>query len=69
MPEPIEIQILKKIRKAKRGALFFIDNFISFGNAKTVGKALERLVKSGELQRVAKGIYVRPGSIKLCIRS
>lgn len=53
-------QILKKIRKAKRGTLFFIDDFASIGNKKTVGKALERLVNSGELHRVAAGIYVRP---------
>ena len=60
MPEPIELQILGKVKKARRGTLFFIDNFISVANAKSVGKALERLVKSGKLQRVAAGIYVRP---------
>lgn len=52
--------ILIKIKKAKRGALFFIDDFAVIGNKKTVGKALERLVNSGELHRVATGIYVRP---------
>ncbi|MCK7538337.1 MAG: type IV toxin-antitoxin system AbiEi family antitoxin domain-containing protein [Marinilabiliales bacterium] len=36
-----------------------------FGNAKTIGKALERLVKSGELHRVANGIYVRPEKDKV----
>ena len=60
MPLSIENQILNKIKKAKRGTLFFVDNFITIGNAKAVGKALERLVKSGELQRVATGIYFRP---------
>lgn len=52
--------ILIKIKKAKRGTLFFIDDFAVIGNKKTVGKALERLVNSGELHRVATGIYVRP---------
>jgi len=56
----IEIQILTKIKKAKRGALFFADSFVNFGSAKSVNKALERLVKSGEIDRVATGIYVRP---------
>lgn len=60
MPKSIEIQILDKIKKARRGSLFFVDNFIGLGNSKTIGKALERLVKSNELQRVATGIYVRP---------
>lgn len=58
-------QILIKIKKAKRGSLFFIDDFIDFGNAKTIGKALERLVKSGELYRIATGIYVRPAKDKV----
>lgn len=60
MKETIEIQVLKKIKKARRGALFFIDGFASIGNAKAVNKALERLVNSGELYRVATGMYVRP---------
>jgi len=55
-----ETKILTKIKKAKRGTLFFADNFVTSGNARTVNKALERLVKSGELDRVATGIYVRP---------
>ena len=58
-------QILIKIKKARGGSLFFIDDFTDFGNMKTIGKALERLVKSGELYRVAKGIYVRPVKDKL----
>ena len=53
-------QILTKIKKAKRGALFFADSIVNFGSAKSVNKALERLVKSGEIDRVATGIYVRP---------
>ncbi len=56
----IEEQILRKIRKAKRGTLFFPEHFSDFGSAKTVGKALVRLMESGELHRVATGIYVRP---------
>ena len=30
-----EIQILTKIKKARRGALFFADSFVNFGSAKT----------------------------------
>lgn len=60
MAESTEIQIVKKIKKAKRGTLFFIDNFAAIASAKTINKALERLVFSGELTRVANGIYVRP---------
>lgn len=60
MSESTEIQALKKIGKARRGSLFFTENFLRLGNAKAVAKALERLTKHGELVRVATGIYVRP---------
>ena len=33
--------ILIKIRKAGRGSLFFTDDFIAYGTAKAVAKALE----------------------------
>lgn len=51
--------ILAKIKKAKRGALFFTEDFLSFGSAKAVAKALERLVRQGSISRVARGIYAR----------
>jgi len=60
MERSIEIQVLRKIKKAGRGSLFFVDSFAGLGNAKSVGKALERLVRTGELHRVATGIYVHP---------
>lgn len=60
MPESIEHKILKKIKKARRGTLFFPDSFAGIATSKTAGKALERLVHSGELVRVATGIYTRP---------
>jgi len=60
MERSIEIQVLRKIKKAGRGSLFFADSFTALGNAKSVGKALERLVHTGELHRVATGIYVHP---------
>jgi len=54
-----DIQILAKIKKAKRGALFFINDFVTFGKPDTIRQALQRLVKSGEIDRVAAGIFVR----------
>jgi len=60
MSKSIEIQVLDKIKRNPRGTLFFVDNFAKIGNTKAVNKALERLVKSSELERVATGIYVRP---------
>jgi hypothetical protein len=60
MLDSTEIKILKKIKKARRGSLFFNESFLSIGNSNAIRKALERLVKEDEIQRVAAGIYVRP---------
>lgn len=60
-----EIQILRKVKKASRGSLFFTESFSMYGNADTLRKALERLVKAGELERLAAGIYYRPAKSKL----
>lgn len=60
MTDSIEKQIIARIKKAGRGVLFFTENFISYGSAEAVRKALQRLTNSGELDRVATGIYVRP---------
>jgi predicted transcriptional regulator of viral defense system len=56
----IENQILNKIKKAKRGTLFFTENFIKIGSPDAIRKALERLVKNQALERVSAGMYVRP---------
>lgn len=60
MFKSIEIQVLDKIKRNPRGTLFFVDSFVKITNTKSANKALERLVKSGEIERVAQGIYVRP---------
>jgi hypothetical protein len=60
MSKSIGIQVLDKIKRSPRGTLFFVDSFIKIANTKSVNKSLERLVKSGEIERVAQGIYVRP---------
>ena len=60
MAEPIENKVVTKIRKAKRGSLYFVDSFAHIANKKAVSKVLERLVNKGEIVRVASGIYTRP---------
>ncbi len=60
MAESIEIQILNRIKKTKRGVPFFAKSFITIGTQDAVRQALVRLVKAKELQRVATGMYVRP---------
>ena len=55
--ESIDDKILVKMSKAGRGSLFFSEDFIAFGTSKAVAKTLERMVKKGEIIRVAQGIY------------
>ncbi len=59
MTKGIELQILTKIKKARRGSLFFTEDFLRFGNSKAISKGLERLVEKEEIIRVARGIYTR----------
>jgi uncharacterized protein (DUF2267 family) len=56
----IENQVLEKIKNARRGTLFFGQDFVAQGSDEAVRKALERLVKKGEIERIATGIYLRP---------
>ena len=58
--ESIETKIIRKIKRAEIGKLFFVNMFSKFGNAKAVNKALERLVQQGKLHRIVTGIYVIP---------
>lgn len=55
----IDDKILRKIKKARGGTLFYTEDFLAFGTAKAVAKALERLVEKEEVSRVARGIYAR----------
>jgi len=57
--ESVDNKIIAKIKKAKRGSLFFIEDFLNLGTSKAVSKALERLVEKKELSRVSRGIYSR----------
>ena len=52
-------KVIAKIKKAKRGSLFFIEDFLNLGTSKAVSKALERLVEKEDLSRVSRGIYSR----------
>ena len=60
MNDTVENKIFTKIKKAKRGTLFFSDNFSALGNAETIRRTLNRLVQTGEIDRVASGIFVCP---------
>ncbi|MDD7596426.1 MAG: DUF6088 family protein [Prevotella sp.] len=60
MNESIEDKILAKSKKCGRGSVFFVSDFVSYGNRNAVNKALERLTGKGLMIRVARGIYCYP---------
>ncbi|MEA1875860.1 MAG: DUF6088 family protein [Bacteroidota bacterium] len=65
MPESIENKILRKIKKARGGALFFPGDFVAFGSSTAILKALWRLVDKEEIVRISRGIYCRTRISKL----
>jgi len=48
------------VRKSKRRKLFFVSDFLQYGNYDTVRKTLQRLVTKSVLIRISKGIYYYP---------
>ncbi|MDR1584174.1 MAG: type IV toxin-antitoxin system AbiEi family antitoxin domain-containing protein [Prevotellaceae bacterium] len=60
MDYTIENRIFERMKKAKRGVVFFATDFAAYGNSKTCNKALERLTKQEKVMRVGRGIYTIP---------
>lgn len=58
--QSIEYQILKRVKRIKRGNLIFPDYFYGIGSSEAVRLALHRLEKDNIITRVAQGIYLRP---------
>jgi hypothetical protein len=46
--------------KVDKGEIFFISDFAQPDNYEAIRKALQRLVKEGAIERIAKGIYLLP---------
>lgn len=60
MTENIEKNIAKRIKGGKRGSVFMPNYFSDLGPRTAIDKALSRLAKSGEIRRLARGIYDFP---------
>jgi hypothetical protein len=58
--QSIDDKILTSAKKCGRGKVYFVADFALYGEANSVQKALERLVKSQTLLRLARGIYYYP---------
>lgn len=58
--QSIENKILNRIKKRGRGSVIFAADFVSYGEQKSVNKALERMTNDGLILRVARGVYYYP---------
>jgi hypothetical protein len=58
--ESIDYKILSKIKKSGAGKIYFPSGFATYGESKSVLKALERLTKDNKLIRLSRGIYLYP---------
>jgi hypothetical protein len=58
--QSIDDKILSKAQKCGRGKVYFSTDFAAYGAAKSVAKALERMVKAGQIVRLSQGIYYYP---------
>ena len=60
MEENIGKRIVNNLKKCGRGSIFFPNSFVSYGDIKSVSKALERLTNDAVIIRLANGIYLYP---------
>lgn len=58
-PDNLE-QVKKRIQDANDGSVFIPSDFFDIAEAVKINMCLDRLEETGELQRVMRGIYVKP---------
>lgn len=56
----VTANIVKRIKYTPKGQPFSIGRFANEGSRAAVAKTLSRLAASGELERLSRGIYMRP---------
>ena len=60
MSESIENKIIHRIIGKKKGWVFAPTHFLDLGNRAAIDQALSRLVRSGDIRRLARGLYDYP---------
>ena len=60
MPESIENKVLHRIIGKKKGWVFAPTHFLDLGNRAGIDQALSRLVRSGDIRRLTRGLYDYP---------
>ena len=60
MSESIENKIIYRIIGKKKGWVFAPTHFFDLGNRAAIDQALSRLVRSGDIRRLTRGLYDYP---------
>jgi len=60
MLKRLDDRIYSRVKRFKRGTLFFMRDSLEYGKSETVRKAFYRLTKAGKLRKRCAGIYYRP---------
>ncbi|HTV49179.1 MAG TPA: DUF6088 family protein [Phycisphaerae bacterium] len=58
--DTVQQTILERIRSAKSGGVFTPKDFLDTGSRHATDQALSRLVRSGNIQRLGRGLYYYP---------
>jgi hypothetical protein len=58
--DPVQQRILKKLRRGSRGRVFTPKDLVRFASRAATDQALSRLVRSGAVRRVGRGLYYVP---------
>lgn len=56
----VKNNIQQKIRRMRKGSIFFSEDFLTLGTQDAINKALSQLAKEGVVVRLAHGIYCKP---------
>ncbi len=60
----VENKIAEALKSLTKGSILFVDDFLDYGNAESIKKALLRLKEKDVLVRIAHGIYLYPKTDK-----
>ena len=58
--QSVEDKILRRIRGKPKGWVFTANDFLDFGSAESVRKALKSICDRGRIHRIARGLYHNP---------
>lgn len=58
--ESVDSRIYARVRRLGRGSVFTPGDFLDLGSREAVDVALHRLVKTGRIRRLARGVYDHP---------